>query len=169
MKSPWSTWHHHDHNEITMINMMSQWHHQQQCAPRDETIRDRGRTRSTWTKRVRGEQRLTGSMTEVPGGPGSPSAPGRPAFPDKPCESHRRTDGRYVKDELLCRLLSPEAQRKAARCGTGREHHSPSRRDLRRSQEARRIQPDQEDPGTTGGWDSYSLCTATSGRRVLYN
>lgn len=28
--------------------------------------------------------RLTGNMTEVPGGPGTPSAPGRPGFPDAP-------------------------------------------------------------------------------------
>ena len=34
-------------------------------------------------------RRLTGSMTEVPGGPGTPSAPGSPDLPVGPC---RRTD-----------------------------------------------------------------------------
>jgi len=35
--------------------------------------------------------RLTGSMTEVPGGPGTPSAPGRPALPGEPCRMERRS------------------------------------------------------------------------------
>lgn len=30
------------------------------------------------------KRRLTGSMTEVPGGPGTPSAPGRPGLPVTP-------------------------------------------------------------------------------------
>jgi len=36
------------------------------------------------TKNKKEDRRLTGSMTEVPGGPGTPSAPGRPALPVGP-------------------------------------------------------------------------------------
>lgn len=60
---------------------------------------------------------LTGSMTEVPGGPGTPSAPGRPGLPGGPCRWEREmlgSSGRVgVREEFIYSpLMKPNCNSK---------------------------------------------------------